>query len=67
MLSLLRMNVSKATGLDNIPGCAPKTCTSQLVEVITDILNMSLSQERVSTCFKTASMVSGPVSLQCLV
>ncbi len=51
---LLRVNMSKAAGPDNIPGCVLRTSANQLVDVITDIFNISVSQETVPTCFKTA-------------
>ncbi len=40
---LLRVNMSKAAVLDNIslPGCVLKTCANQLVDVITNIFNIS--------------------------
>ena len=55
---LLKVNMSKAAGPDNIPGRVLKTCANQLVDVIADIFNMSLSQASVPTCTKTATIVS---------
>ncbi len=55
--------MSKAAGPDlmlNIPGRVLRTCANQLVDVITDIFNISLSQESVPTCFKTATIVPVP-------
>lgn len=40
----LRVNMSKAAGPDNFPGCVLKRA-NQLADVITDIFNISLSQE----------------------
>ncbi len=57
---LLKVNMSKAAGPDNIPGRVLKTCANQLVDVITDIFNISLSQESVPTCFKTATIIPVP-------
>ena len=57
---LLRVNMNKAAGPDNIPGRVLKTCANQLVDVITDIFNISLSQESVPTCFKTATIIPVP-------
>jgi len=45
--------MSKAAGPDNIPGSVLRTRANQLVDVVTDIFNISLSQEIVPTCFKT--------------
>ena len=39
---LLRVNINKAAGPDNIPGRELKTCADQLVDGITDIFNISL-------------------------
>ena len=52
--------MNKAAGPDNIPGCVLKTWANQLVDVITDIFNISLSQESVPNCFKTATIISVP-------
>ena len=52
--------MNKAAGPDNIPGHVQKTCIDQLVDVITDIINISLSQESVPNCFKTATIISVP-------
>ncbi len=43
--TLLRVNMSKDAGLDNIPGRVLRTCANQLVDFITDIFNISLPQE----------------------
>ncbi len=40
--TLLRVNISKAAGLDNILGHVLRTCVNQLVDVITDTFNVSL-------------------------
>lgn len=40
---LLRVNISKSTGPDNIPGCVLKTCGNQLVDVTPNIVNTLLS------------------------
>ncbi len=58
--TLLTVNMSKATGPDNIPVRVLITCANQLVDVITDIFNISLSQESVPTCFKTPTIVPVP-------
>ncbi len=49
--------MSMVDRLDNIPGRVLKTWAYQLVDVITDIFNISLSQENVPTCLKTAIIV----------
>ncbi len=58
--TLMRVNISKAPGPDSIPGHVLRTCANQLVDVITDIFNISLSQQSVSTCIKTATIVPVP-------
>ncbi len=40
--TLLMVNIIKAAGPDNIPSCVLSTCANQLVDVITDIFNISL-------------------------
>ncbi len=58
--TLLRVNMSKAAGPDNIPGRVLRTCANKLLDVITDIFNISLSQESVPIGFKTAAIVPVP-------
>lgn len=48
----------EAAGPDNIP--VLRTCANQLVDVSTDIFNISVSQESVPTCFKTATIIPVP-------
>eukprot|EP00061_Rhincodon_typus_P000820 g12846.t1 len=48
----LRVNPRKVMGPDGVPGRAPRSCVDQLVEVFTDIFNLSLLQAEVPTCFK---------------
>ncbi len=57
----------KAAGPDTIPGSELRTHAIQIVDVITDIYNITLSQENVPTWFKTATVVPVPKHLQCLV
>ncbi len=54
---LLRVNINKAAAPDHIPGRVLKTCANQLADDITDICNVSLSQETVPTRFKTATII----------
>ncbi len=58
--TLPRVRMSKAAGPDDIHGRVLRTCANQLVDVITDIFNTSLSQESGPTCSKTATIVSTP-------
>ncbi len=55
--TLLRVHMSKAPGPDNISDCVLRIRANQLVDVITDIFNISLSQEGVPTCFQTTTIV----------
>ncbi|KAM9313509.1 uncharacterized protein KZ484_025085 [Pholidichthys leucotaenia] len=55
--TLTRVNPRKAAGPDNIPGHVLRDCASELVDVLTDIYNISLSQAIVPRCFKTSIIV----------
>ena len=55
-----RVNPHKAAGPDGIPSRVLRACTDQLAGVFTDILNRSLSQSVVPTCFKMATVVPVP-------
>jgi hypothetical protein len=50
----------KAAGPDGIPSAVLRACADQLNGVFTDILNLTLSQSAVPTCFKMCTIV--PVS-----
>jgi len=50
----MRVNLSPAAGPDHIPGPVLRTWTHQLAD---DMFKVSLSQERVPICFKTAATV----------
>ena len=50
----------KAAGPDNIPGQVLKECTQELTSVLTDIFNLSLSQDAVLVCWKTSSIIPLP-------
>ena len=54
------VNPCKAASLDGIPSRVLRACTDQLAGVFTDILNLSLSQSAVPTCFKKATIVPVP-------
>ncbi|KAK1788378.1 hypothetical protein P4O66_015986 [Electrophorus voltai] len=58
--TLRGVNPWKAAGPDNIPGRVLRECADQLVDVLTDIFNISLSCTVVSTCFKTTTIVPVP-------
>lgn len=62
--TLGRVNTQKAPGPDNIPGRVLRGCADQLACVLSDILNTSLDQAKVSSCFKTASIIPVPKKLQ---
>ena len=54
-----RVNPRRAAGPDGIPSCVLRACADQ-ADVLTDILNLSLSQSAVPTCFKLAILVPVP-------
>eukprot|EP00061_Rhincodon_typus_P014864 g42209.t1 len=56
----LGINPKKATGPDGVPGRALRSCADQLVEVFTDIFNLSLLQAEVFTCFKKTTIIPVP-------
>ncbi|KAK3553693.1 hypothetical protein QTP70_006893 [Hemibagrus guttatus] len=51
--TLCRVIPRMSAGPDNILGRVLRKCAEQLVDVFTDILNISLSTTIVPTCFKT--------------
>ncbi|KAK3523195.1 hypothetical protein QTP86_021749, partial [Hemibagrus guttatus] len=55
--TLCRVNPQKSAGSDNIPGRVLRECAEQLVDVFTDIFNISLSSAVVPTCLKTTTIV----------
>ena len=63
----LRANINNAAGPDNVPGHVLRTCANHLADVITDIFNISLSQETVSSCLKTANIIPDSKKVYCLV
>ncbi len=58
--TLSRINPRKAAGPDNIPGRVLKDCAAQLMDVLTDIFNTSLSQAVVPTCLKSTTIIPVP-------
>ncbi len=58
--TLSRINPRKAAGPDNIPGRVLKDCAAQLMDVLTDIFNTSLSQAIVPTCLKSTTIIPVP-------
>lgn len=58
--ALRRTNPRKAAGPDNIPGRVLKACSAELMDVLTDIFNLSLTQTTVPTCFKSTTIVPLP-------
>ncbi|KAK3507884.1 hypothetical protein QTP70_002369 [Hemibagrus guttatus] len=58
--TLCRVNPLKSAGPDNIPGRVLKECAEQLVDVFTDIFNISLSSAVVHMCLKTTTIVPVP-------
>ncbi|KAK3522402.1 hypothetical protein QTP86_009812 [Hemibagrus guttatus] len=58
--ALCRVNPRKSAGPDNIPGRVLRECAEQLVDVFTDIFNISLSCAIVPTCLKAMTIVPVP-------
>ncbi|KAK3507180.1 hypothetical protein QTP70_009516 [Hemibagrus guttatus] len=58
--TLCRVNPRKSAGPDNIPGRVLRECAEQLVDVFTDIFNISLSSNVIPTCLKTTTIVPMP-------
>lgn len=54
---LTRVNPQKAMGPDYIPGRVVRVCTDELADVLTDIINHSLSQTIIPRCFKESVIV----------
>eukprot|EP00061_Rhincodon_typus_P003173 g19451.t1 len=54
----LGVNPRKAMGMDGVPGQALRPCADQLVELFTDIFNLSLLQA--PTCFKKTTIIPVP-------
>ena len=66
--ALSRTNKRKAAGPDGILGRVFNTCAEQLTGFLTSIFDLSLTQAKVSACFKSTSIVpvhkhSSPKSL----
>ena len=55
-----QVSIHKAAGPDGLPGCVLQTCADQLANVFTDILNMSLIESVIPTCFKQTTIVPVP-------
>ncbi len=64
--TLSRINPRKAAGPDNIPGRVLKDCAAQLMDVLTDIFNTSLSQAVVPTCLKSTTIIPGTKEITCV-
>eukprot|EP00061_Rhincodon_typus_P014532 g41603.t1 len=56
----LGVNPRKAIGPDGVPGQALRSCADQLVEVFTNIFNLSFLQAKVPTCFKKTTIIPVP-------
>ncbi|KAK3515373.1 hypothetical protein QTP70_018736 [Hemibagrus guttatus] len=58
--TLCRVNPWKAAGPDNIPDSVLRECAEQLVDVFTNIFNISVSSAIVPTCVKTNTIIPVP-------
>eukprot|EP00061_Rhincodon_typus_P011399 g36370.t1 len=56
----LRVSPRKAVGPDSVPSRALRSHVDQLAEVFTDILNLSLLQAKVPTCFNKTIIIPVP-------
>eukprot|EP00061_Rhincodon_typus_P010009 g33944.t1 len=54
------VNPRKAMSPDGVSGRALRSCVDQLVEVFSDIFNLSLLQAKVPTCFKKTTITAAP-------
>jgi hypothetical protein len=52
-----QVNIHKAAGPDGLQGRVLKACEDPLASVFTDILNLSLTESVVPTCFKQTTIV----------
>ncbi|XP_051785665.1 uncharacterized protein LOC127528786 [Erpetoichthys calabaricus] len=57
---LCKVNPQKAARPDNISGRGLRECEHHLVDVLTDIFNISLSHATILTCFKTTTIIPEP-------
>ncbi|XP_029938457.1 NACHT, LRR and PYD domains-containing protein 3-like [Salarias fasciatus] len=57
---LKKVNPSKASGPDGVPGKVLKACATQLSQVFTKIINLSLTQSTIPACLKSATMIPVP-------
>ena len=55
------VNSRKAPGPDNIPRWVIRKCADQLACVLTDIFNTLLDQAKVTSCFKTSTIIPVPL------
>lgn len=58
--TLRKIDITKATGPDRVPGCKLKPCVNQLVGVFTNIINLSLQQAAAVQCLKYTTFVPEP-------
>ncbi|KAK3517233.1 hypothetical protein QTP70_001244 [Hemibagrus guttatus] len=58
--TLCRVNPRMSAGPDNIPGRVLREYAEQVVDVFTDIFNISLSSAIVPTCHKTTTIIPMP-------
>ena len=51
-----QVNIHKAAGPNELPGCVLRACADQLASVFTDIFNLSLSKSVIPTCCKQTTV-----------
>ena len=63
-----QVNIHKAASSDGLPGRVLRACVYQLASVFTDILNLSLTESVIHTCFKQTTIAPVPkkVNVTCL-
>jgi hypothetical protein len=58
-----QVNIHKDAGPEGLPGRVLRACADQLAGVFTDILNMSLIESVIPTCFKQTTIVPVPKNM----
>jgi hypothetical protein len=61
-----QVNTLKAVGPDGIPGHILRVCAEQLAGMFTVIVNLSMSQSAIPTCFKMTTIIPVPNNCKAL-
>lgn len=57
--SFKQVNLRKAADRDCIQSHVLRVCSNQLAVVFSDIINLSLAQDAIHTCFKMSPIITG--------